>query len=343
MMLIKILSCLLILSIKSSLTGLIDMNLMAQNFIVETIKIDIPGYPTAFNPTIVKCKGKFLMFFRIRDPLTLATNRIGYIWLNDEFKPECEPGVLSIHYKESFVLPMTQDPRVVNVGDALYVVFNDMIQLPTGNIRRMFAGRLSEEGNQLTIHRPRLLRYFIGEKPQRHEKNWVPFEYQGQLLLSHTLNPHHVLSLAAQPDVCDTISISSADLSFWSWGELRGGTPAIKDGDEYLAFFHSSKEIHTVQSFGKKISHYVMGAYTFKAEPPFNITRISPEPIMHHTFYKEPLHNTWKPIRVVFPGGILIDGDHVWVAYGRQDHEIWIIKIDKEGLYRSLVSLNEKI
>ena len=52
--------------------------------------------------------------------------------------------------------------------------------------------------------------------------------------------------------------ISSQDFR-WAWGEMRGGTPALRvDSNHYLSFFHSSGHLTS-----KKIFSYVMGAYLF--------------------------------------------------------------------------------
>ncbi len=70
----------------------------------------------------------------------------------------------------------------------------------------------------------------------------------------------------------------------WEWGPIRGGTQAFLVDGEYLSFFHSSKDMRSAHSPKDKISHYFMGAYTFNPNPPFNITRISPEPITEKIF-----------------------------------------------------------
>jgi predicted GH43/DUF377 family glycosyl hydrolase len=80
-----------------------------------------------------------------------------------------------------------------------------------------------------------------------------------------------------------------------------------------------------------------MGAYTFSPEPPFEVTRISPSPIVGKNFYHGVTHRTWKPLRVVFPGGFVSDEKHVWIVYGRQDHEVWAAKLDKQKLLQSLI------
>lgn len=318
------------------LLAIIDLDEIVQDFILDTQKIDIPGYPDAFNPSLVKWEEFYLMCFRLRDPLSASTHLIGIILLDEDFKPVSKPSLLSIRYKTQCLPAMTQDPRLINIGEDLYVVFNDMVKMENGKIRRMYIGKLQHDESNFFVDEPQILLQFDGERQNKHEKNWVPFEYNGNLLLSQSINPHHVLSLASEPYACDTFALSCGSFQ-WEWGELRGGTPALKDGDEYLAFFHSSRDVHTIQAYGKKISHYVMGAYTFKGTPPFNLTRISPEPIVAQTFYEEPHYKTWKPLRAVFPAGFVCDNKYIWVSYGRQDHEAWIIKIDKEGLYNSLV------
>ena len=111
---------------------------------------------------------------------------------------------------------------------------------------------------------------------------------------------------------------------------------------EYLAFFHSSTYMSTVHSKGRVIQHYFMGAYTFAAEPPFELTRISPEPIVGKDFYKGREYTTWKPLRVVFPCGFVFNDRFIWIAYGRQDHEVWIAKLDKKKLFDSLIPVRPK-
>jgi predicted GH43/DUF377 family glycosyl hydrolase len=128
----------------------------------------------------------------------------------------------------------------------------------------------------------------------------------------------------------------------WGWGVPRGGTQAIRDGDHYIAFFHSWADVPTVQSNGQKITHYVMGAYTFDARPPFALQAVSPEPIVAKDFYEPPYYKTWKPMRCVFPAGVVLDEESIWVSYGRQDHECWVVKMDKKKLLNSLVSVKRK-
>jgi len=45
---------LFVVNVQSPLHALIDLDSMAQDFVLETKKIEIPGYPCAFNPAIVR-------------------------------------------------------------------------------------------------------------------------------------------------------------------------------------------------------------------------------------------------------------------------------------------------
>lgn len=318
----------------------IDLEAAPQDFILEVRKIEIEGYPDAFNPSITRFQGTNLLAFRFRDPATEITNQIGFVWLDDDFRLAGKPYILDPSFTSvAPLISRVQDPRLITIGNKLWMVFNNVQQIEGKEIRRMFVGELDFDGRQFFFKAPPVcIARFEGMRPMRHEKNWVPFDYRGQLLFSYSLFPHLILS--PSPDSSAEIVASSQGAIHWNFGELRGGTPAILDGDNYLAFLHSVIPLATAQSNGKKIDHYFMGAYTFSPHPPFNITAISPEPIIGKNFYSGAAHKTWKPLRVVFPGGIISNEKHVWVVYGRQDFELWIAKFDKKRLLDSLVRVD---
>lgn len=323
----------------SGLSAAIDLEDMAQDFVLETKKIEIAEYPDAFNPSLTRWKGELLLVFRIRDPETTATNQMGFVWLDDEFNPVGPISILDIQAENPVLMSHAQDPRLINVGDTLYIVFNSGIDEKfEGEVRRMYVSKLLIENDRFIATPPEALMKYDAAN-NRQEKNWVPFEYNGKLLLAYSLDPHRIFNPVFGQGSCETVASTKGSFQ-WDWGVLRGGTPALVDKGAYLAFFHSSKDMATVHSDGKKITHYFMGAYTFSQKPPFGITGISPRPIVGKKFYNGPAYKTWKPLRVVFPGGFVLDEKYVWVAYGRQDHEIWIVKLDKQSLLRSLVPVS---
>jgi predicted GH43/DUF377 family glycosyl hydrolase len=328
-----------------------DLEEMAQEFVLETTLVEIPEYPTAFNPTILRWNGSLLLCFRTRHPNTKMTHQIGMMWLDEDFNRLSAPTLLELRGEHSSYPSMEQDPRLIAVGDRIYIVYSNILEKTADKeyssldknisdpmIRRVFVAELHYDGETFFITDPEPLLSYEREHKMRWEKNWVPFDYHGELMLAYSLTPHRILHPVLGTNSCETVAITEGNIS-WSWGVLRGGTPALKVGDQYLSFFHSSKNIATLHSQGKAIQHYFMGAYTFSAEPPFQITAISPEPIVGKHFYHGKAYKTWKPLHVVFPCGFVFDEHHFWVTYGRQDHEIWIAKIDRKQLLDSLTPI----
>ncbi len=314
-----------------------DLEDLVQDFVLETKKIEIPDYPDAFNPSIIRWRDRLLMAFRTRDPKTGHANPIGLVFLDDDYCPISTPQLMNLRFKNPFLPSWQQDPRLITVDERLYMVYSnskeDLFHMP---ISRVFVTELHFDGEQFYAEEPECLLRFEGEIETRKEKNWVPFDYMGHLLLAYSLKPHRILHPLLGVNTCQTIASTQGSIK-WLWGEMRGGTPALKYGDEYLAFFHCCKSMKTCHSDEQDVPHYFMGAYTFSGSPPFALTRISPKPIIGKNFYHGARYHTWKPLHVVFPSGFVFDDRYIWISYGRQDHEAWVVKLDAEGLIKSLI------
>ena len=323
-----------------SASDLVNLERMAQDFVLETQRIEMPLYPMAFNPSIIRWQGKILLSFRIRDPETNCANQIGLIFLDDAFHPMGSAQVLDIRSSDPFCIARRQDPRLVSVSDRLFIIYNNvLISRFKPEIRRMVAAEVHFNDGKFYVDHSDCLKYFEDENPNRCEKNWVPFDYQGNLLLARSIAPHWIVQPILESGVGETVAKTGKSIK-WHWGDLRGGTPALLiNEDEYLAFFHSSTYLPSLHSKGKTVQHYFMGAYTFSSKAPFEITRMSPEPIIGKNFYVGREYKTWKPLQVVFPGVFIFDDQFIWIAFGRQDHEIWIVKLDKERLLHALVPI----
>lgn len=322
----------------SSYQSLTNLEDRAQDFVLETKRLLIPGCPGAFNPSITRWQGSLLMCFRVRDPQTAFTNKIGFVYLDDGFNLVSAPTLLEMRGNTLSMTAQAQDARLITVGDKLYIVYSNM-ERNLSNARRMHIAEVHIDGDDFFIENSKCLSSFDNERQDRWEKNWVPFVYNENLFLARSLFPHQIFYPIPKSSVCETVASTWGAIN-WDWGVLRGGTPALLDGEEYLAFFHSSKEMTTIHSKGRRITHYFMGAYTFSKHPPFSITRMSPEPIIGKGFYGGPAYKTWKPLRVVFPCGFVFDEHSVWIVYGKQDHEIWVVKLDKQGLLSSLAPVD---
>lgn len=366
----------------------VNLEDMSQDFVLEAKQLYIPGYPHAFNPSIIEWNNSMLMSFRTgnygnsledgedhwnhasdfydpkelgradqysSDPLLTnvqpllmsfrtyhpsdaSKNDIGLVLLDRNFNIISEAQIVDIPSKNPLFISRQQDPRLISVGERMYMVYSNFTDDPLiGQTRRMFVAELHFDGKKFFIDEPEVLSQFEGEHAERWQKNWVPFNYNGTLLLAYSINPHRVLQPVLGTNCCHTVSVATG-LIKWDWGTMRGGTPALLlENGSYLAFFHSSTDLITAHSEGKKITHYVMGAYLFAKNPPFTITHISPEPIVGKQFYNGKAYQTWKPLRVIFPGGFIFNNQYIWVVYGRQDHEIWVARLDKKGLMDSLV------
>lgn len=326
-----ILFCLVVADVSCEL----DLNKMQQPFVLETKRIHIPGYKDAFNPSIIRWKGKILMSFRSRHPATNTATRVGFVWLDDNFDLTGKPSLLEGVDEDSYI----QDPRLIMIKDQLFMAYSDLIVNPKTNIKKrsMCLCELAYDGKKFSMSNPACFFDFDGDLNNKFEKNWVPFNYQDVLLLAYSIAPHKIFLPLVKENRCVTIALS-ADINPWSWGILRGGTTALLiDNHHYLAFFHSSIPIATQQSQLVSMPHYFMGAYLFENQPPFGLKKISPTPIVHKDFYTGEAHPTWKPLKVVFPCGFIFDDEYIWVSYGRQDYEAWIVKFDRAKLLKSLI------
>ncbi len=325
-----------------------DLYQLCQNFVLETKQIHIPNHPFAFNPSIIRYGDHYLLSFRMKDPILHTTNTMGLIFLDENFEPISNTYLLKMKSRESFFFSQEQDPRILYVSDKICIVFNNVwkknVELdkgPLGNeIRRMITAEITFDGNHFLIDHAQWLLNFDTEKDTKTEKNWVPFSYQDTLHLAYSIFPHRIFQYVEGTSSCNPIALSYNPAQ-WNWGGLRGGSQALIVGDEYLSFFHTCKDMVTVQSDGERMVHYFMGAYTFSQHPPFEVTKMSKEPIIADTFYTSPPYQTWKPLRVVFPGGFIFDEDFIWVVYGKQDHECWVIKLDKSKFLNSLISIKK--
>lgn len=324
-------------------TATLDLEENRQSFVLRSERLSIPGYPYAFNPGIIRWQGRLLLCFRnIPNPKKSFESQIGLIWLDDNFHPLSSPQMLNTTHPANKAPARAEDARLIAVGERLYLVYSDNQEekVSRGGFRVYFA-ELKQHGEIFSIHDIECLTKYEGASREIREKNWVPFEYEGHLLLSYSLSPHRVfLPLKGGSGKCETFSCSEATIP-WDWGILRGGTPALLHGKEYLAFFHSSLPMRSLHSEGKVMPHYFMGAYTFSQDPPFELTRMSPEPIIGPSFYKGATYKPyWAPNIVVFPGGYVEDDAFIWIVYGRQDRESWVVKLEKKGLFESLQKID---
>lgn len=310
--------------------------------VLSTKRIVFEEFPDAFNPSIAKIDNGYLMAFRYTPNRWIhpGLSYIGLAPLDSSFNPTAKPQLLKVRLPYNKILSQAEDPRLFVYKERIFIIYNDNVEKrnPTpGDRRDMFIAEIFCENGNYTLSVPRKLIYEEKYAKQLWQKNWLPFEYNGMLLFIYSISPHEILSFNFTTGSCYKYDITDMEFS-WDWGQLRGSTPPILEGEEYLAFFHSSIVTSSAASFGCEMYFYFMGAYTFSSTPPFQITKVSANPIMDNSFYTPSSY--YK--RVIFPGGCVIDDSLIYIAYGKDDAEIWIATLDKAALKRSLVPVKLK-
>jgi predicted GH43/DUF377 family glycosyl hydrolase len=260
---------------------------------------------------------------------------LGIVDLDDQFEQTAQE-----FKKIDMQSKYAEDPRIVKVGKQYYVSYND-VQPHSPLCRSMRIAHFNLE--ECSIE------YSTNLDLQIHhiEKNWTPFEYcdakhQLQLIFEYFLSPHKLLELP-NPQVNHFNHLIYPDHPSpprlpWQeiWGHPRGGTPPQRIGNEYLGFFHSCFKDN------QDVTWYLMGAYTFEAEPPFRITAVSKFPILFDGIYDTPYLNTASHNkRVIFPAGFVMQEQEgkqlIHLSCGENDSSVKIITLDKDALLKNMI------
>jgi len=308
-----------------------------QKIVLQTRTYKFEKYPQAFNPSLFQIDQGFILTFRYTpdEENEDFLSHIGIVTLDESLNPIEEPQLLNTRPRRSKTPSQSEDARIFSYRGKLFVIYNDNVDeifLDSLIRRDMFMAELirTDNGYQLSIP----MKLYHDDKYAKflHQKNWIPFEWNKKLYMSYSLFPHEVLEPNLKNGACHPVYQTQATLN-WNYGTVRGGTPPLLVDGEYLAFFHSGIKMASESSYNWKIWHYFMGAYTFSAEPPFEITKATEKPIISDEFYTL----SYRPKRVIFPGGFVVCGPHIYVAYGKDDCEICIATLDKDELKRALV------
>jgi predicted GH43/DUF377 family glycosyl hydrolase len=313
-----------------------------QEIILAAKQIVFEQFPQAYNPSLIQVDNGFILIFRHCPERVYQSwlSDIGIVLLDENLNPVTEPELLNTRSKRSKTPSQAEDARIFSHRNKLYIIYNDNIDeifFETWKRRDMFIAELQYSNGHFNLAPP--LKVYNEEKyaSVMQQKNWVPFEWNRNLYFSYSLNPHEVITPSIRNGACHLAYKSEPKID-WPYGKMKGSTPPLLVDGEYLAFFHSWEKMKSPSSFGHKLYHYFMGAYTFSTEPPFEITQISPKPIIGKDFYVPSLYSEK---RVIFPGGFAVKNDRIYLAYGRNDCEIWIATIDKNALKKSLIRVEK--
>jgi len=316
-------------------------------------KVYLEGVEGPYNATFVEEGDGYLMVFRydLRAPSMTTPFRekipvsalkekwrtfLGAVRLDEHFQQVSD--VMRIETGSDF----SEDPRLFWKGDQLYLLYNDLEDLPV-YVRSMRLAKLDPKSLTLGCITDLDQRIAHVDRLVHMEKNWTPFvsqEEESRICFRYSINPHKILRMKSPQSEEMEHPIYPLAVSFkklpWDekkWGSLRGGTPAIfLEEGVYLSFFH------TMFRDGGTW-WYLMGAYTFQAEPPYQILSVSKEPLLLKEIYLAPPRLSKK---ILFPSGIVRkrdgDLDVFHVSCGANDQKILILTIEKKALMQSLVS-----
>ncbi len=306
-----------------------------EEIILSTKQISLDPYKNAFNPSLFKVKEGYLLIFRYLDEMDLSISYIGIVLLDASFEKITKPQLLSTRIKNSPIPSRSEDARIFAFRNRIFIIYNDCIDedLSFATDRRdMFIAELLTTSGQFRLSSPIKLISLKHYDGQRWQKNWAPFVWNNALLLTYSLVPHQILYPNLLTGECAPYYSTNANID-WEYGILRGSAPPQMVDGEYLAFFHSGSQLFPRDKDAEEFWYYFMGAYTFSPEPPFSITHISSKPIMTEGFYDP----SDRPKKVIFPGGYVISGSTIYLAYGKDDCEVWIALLDYHALKKSLI------
>ncbi len=217
-----------------------------------------------------------------------------------------------------------EDARVVWHNGAFWVSYCSWSRYGQYSAKQIFAAFDPDWTFQRTIH-PKYGKNLLTDPGV--EKNWIWFNHDGAWYFVYQFAPHIVVRVGNEVPVAEHKTDTKPK---WDYGEIRGGTPPVRVGDEYVSFFHSSLPWKNLQK------RYYAGAYAFEAKPPFRITKMTSEPLLSGS---DKDSRTLGGPPVIFPCGALLEKDKWLVTFGVNDETCGWVKIPNKDLEKNLCSI----
>ncbi len=287
----------------------------------ERTKLPVPeGH---FNPSMIMWKGELILATRDSwghskmSTFRLTNSRKD--WLG-EWKAEAIGSMASNHPDA----PRLEDPRLFIHKDKLHASFN----LPDGYPPKLVQVGYSMISDGLT--RIEDTQVFESPNANVYEKNWVAFSYGDELCWVYAHKPEMVVM--SENNVWRTPNKLP-----WAGGVIRGGAAPIRVWSDKMQRWEMWSFIHGCR---KRLqgSVYSAGCIAFNPEPPFNVWRQTPTPLIWPD--SKPDDNVVKRY-VVWPGGAVIHGESVFIALGIDDTWCRITSIPLVEVDAKLVSESE--
>ena len=293
-------------------------------------KLIAEGFHT-FNPALISDGNEgFIMAYRFVANSDLI-RRIAICRLDSDLKVvegsafnlsdfiEFADSSVDSHSREWFA-----DPRLFNLQGKTWMVWNDGNR-SEGN--HQFMVQIDFEGDLKVAGAAREIKIDGGRR--KNEKNWSFFESDNKVWVVYSISPHEILSVDMSSDsriICQSEASVEWNARYSKhFGSLRGGAQPVRVGDKFINLVHSSFNMPE----GRE---YVAAVYEFSASYPFAPVRERPIPlnlnIPKSTENGSESGNKLNPTTssVVYPTGLEIRGENVWVSAGVNDSELALIK-----------------
>lgn len=230
-----------------------------------------------------------------------------------------EPKELSL--PESFPYCSIEDVRIFRHNETTMASFTLAGQTEKGWICQMVIGEISEARE---LVRPRVI---VSPTGAHVEKNWVFFSNEGRLFCVYYPAPHVVYEVELKDETAELGNHWEAEnwQAAYFMENARGGASPVRIGGEFYHFYHTQHR----HGCG---TAYQIGLYTFKAKPPWNISRIVKGPLMS-------LVPSKRPLDVIFVTGSQLRNGRWTLSCGLQDQETVAIAVDFDDVEMLLVKV----
>jgi len=151
---------------------------------------------------------------------------------------------------------------------------------------------------------------FVFESPNsnKYEKNWVAWEHNGKIHWVYAHKPEMIV-------MSDRQTWRTPNKLPWAGGVIRGGASPIKVWSEKEQRYEMWSIVHGCR---KRLqgSVYSAGCVAFNPEPPFNVWRQTPTPLLWPD--SKDNDNVVKRF-VCWPGGAVVHGSNLFISLGVDD------------------------
>lgn len=296
-----------------------------------------------YNPSLVEIRGKTFLFYRFTPDRSLIYTRIAFVELDSGFRSVCSPQQVQLPPVSDRIVSF-EDPRAFVWRDNLWLMHVQAALDPElGWSACTVLARLGADGEVVSLDVPNVGRNHnlaCADAPPAIDRNWTPAVVGDDLYLIYELNPLTVFRLS-QSGVWEQVCRQDPWISGWTT-YLSGGTPLVPwKGSEYLAAFHT----YNMKARSQRV--YSMGFCSVNVSS-WRVVRVSSAPVLtaaSSRFWDTRPGVLRRLLRgprstgeslVVFPSGLLRQGERWAVSFGWNDCRSRIELYDDDAVERTL-------